>query len=149
MGLSSIAQASGGFTDVPVRHDLKDKIDRLVKLGTISGNKDGRFNPNGNVTHGQAAKIIIIALDMQLVNPTKPTFKDIPRHHDFYQQIETLVANKIIKGYADGTFGASKPFIRAHMTKIISNSLALTDMSDIQFKDVPKSNDFIRILIKW
>jgi len=142
LGFTSFVQAANGFTDVPDNHGFKDRIDHLVKLGAINGYLDGRFNPAGNVTRGQAAKIITIALDMPLVNPTKPSFKDIPRDHGFYQHIETLFANGIIKGYPDGTFGGGKPVMRSHMAKIVSNSLALTEMSDVHFKDVPKTSEY-------
>lgn len=142
LGFSSLAQAASGFTDVPNNHGFKDNINHLVQLGAINGYPDGRFNPSGNVTRGQAAKIITIALNMPLVNPTKPTFSDVPRHHDFYQHIETLVANDVLKGYADGTFGAGKPVIRSHMAKIVSNSLGLTETSNVHFKDVPKTSEF-------
>lgn len=142
LGFSSLAQAASGFTDVPNDNQFKANIDHLVQLGAIKGDPNGRFNPAGNVNRGQAAKIITIALNMQLVNPAKPTFKDVPRTHDFYQHIETLVANDILKGYADGTFGAGKPVIRSHMAKIVSNSLGLTEMSNVQFKDVPKTSEF-------
>lgn len=141
-GFSSFAQAAGGFKDVTSNNGFKNDIEHLVNLGAISGYPDGTFKPNGNVTRGQAAKIITIALDMPLLNPAKPTFKDIPRHHDFYQHIETLYANDIIKGYPDGTFGGAKPVIRSHMAKIVSNSLELTETSNVSFKDVPMTSEF-------
>ncbi|MHA6261412.1 S-layer homology domain-containing protein [Sporosarcina sp. CAU 1771] len=138
----SISSIAHGFSDVPDTHGFKENIDHLVDIGALNGYPDGTFNPNGNVTRGQAAKIITVAFDMPLVNPAQPTFTDIPKTHPYYQQIETLVANKILNGYANGTFGAANPVIRSHMAKILSNSLNLTKESDVQFSDVPKSNEF-------
>lgn len=133
---------ANAYSDVPNNHNFKKEIDHLVQLGAISGYPDGTYKPNHHVTRGQAAKIITVALNMPLVNPTTPTFKDVPKTHGSYQYIETLVAKGIISGYADGTFKPNNPVKRAHMAKILSTSLNLTEQRDFIFKDVPKSSEY-------
>lgn len=39
----------------------KEAVETLVQAGVISGDENGRFNPNHNLTREQAAKIICIA----------------------------------------------------------------------------------------
>lgn len=130
------------FKDVPKDSEFNYHINHLVKIGAISGYKDGTFKPNKNVTRGQAAKIITTALNMPLKNPKTPTFKDISRNHDYYKHIETLVAHGVIGGYPDGTFRAGKTLKRSHMAKVITNSMKLQNRSDITFKDVSHKNEF-------
>lgn len=137
-----LAPLAHAYSDVPTNHVFKKEIDHLVELGAISGYPDGTYKPSGNVTRGQAAKIITVALKMALIEPTNPTFKDVPRTHDFYSHIETLVAYGVINGYSDGTFKPSNPVKRSHMAKIISNSLGLTEERDIYYLDVPRNNEF-------
>lgn len=138
---SSLTVEASNFKDVPNDHVFKREIDHLVILGALSGYSDGTFKPDNKVTRGQAAKIIVEALNMPLITPEKPTFKDVSRNHDFYEHIETLAARGIVSGNG-GRFNPQGNLKRSHMAKIISNSMRLTKQSNYQFTDVSQNNEF-------
>lgn len=130
------------FSDIPSSHQFKNEVDHLVELGAIGGYPDGTYRAGNNVTRGQAAKILTVALRMPLINPATPTFKDVPKSNDFYQHIETLAAKGIIGGYPDGTFKGGNSLTRAQMAKILSNSFDLDERSYVTFKDVDRHADY-------
>jgi len=135
--LAPMAQAA--FTDIPSKHQFKNEIDHLVELGAIGGYPDGTYRASNNVTRGQAAKILTVALRMPLINPATPTFTDVPKTNGYYQYIETLAAKGIIGGYPDGTFKSGNSLSRAQMAKIVANSFDLADRSFVTFKDVDRN----------
>ncbi|WP_438315260.1 S-layer homology domain-containing protein [Sporosarcina sp. FA9] len=137
MFLAPMAQAA--FSDVSDKHQFKGYIDHLVELNAIGGYPDGTYRVDNNVTRGQAAKILAVALKMPLINPETPTFKDVPKTNDFYTYIETLAARGIIGGQADGTFNPGNSLTRAQMAKILANSFDLAEKSYVDFKDVDRN----------
>ena len=86
----------------------KEAVDMAVALKIINGLPDGSFNPTGNVTRAEMAKMICILLNGGN-EPTvgaktgNPTFNDI-RGHWAEGYIEYCVAEGIIAGMGDGTF---------------------------------------------
>ncbi|MFD1929307.1 S-layer homology domain-containing protein [Sporosarcina siberiensis] len=131
--------AHADFSDVPDDHKFKNYIDHLVELDAIGGYPDGTFRAESNVTRGQAAKILAVALKMPLINPATPTFKDVPKTNGFYTYIETLAAKGIIAGNPDGTFKSQNSLTRAQVAAIIANSFDLAERSYVEFKDVDRN----------
>lgn len=50
------------FTDVPASHWAAGFIEYLASVGVVSGVGNGQFNPNGQVTAVQFAKMLLVAL---------------------------------------------------------------------------------------
>lgn len=110
------------FWDAPASDADFNYIETAVNRGIISGYADGSFHPDADVTRGQMAKILCLAMGYPLANPPTPTFSDVPYGSTFYQYIETLVARGIVGGYADGTFRPGNPVTRGQLTKFIYNA---------------------------
>jgi nitrogen fixation protein len=111
------------FTDVPTTHTFYQYIETAYDRGIISGYSDGTFQPGNNVTRGQLTKIVVLARGWTLLNPSTPTFIDVPADHPFYTYIETAFAHNIISGYADGTFRSANPATRGQISKIVHAAL--------------------------
>ena len=58
------------FTDIPASHWAAGYIEYLASVGVVSGVGGGQFNPNGQVTAVQFAKMLLVALgyDAELEN---------------------------------------------------------------------------------
>ncbi|MFC7687569.1 amidase family protein [Ureibacillus sp. GCM10028918] len=119
-----------GFIDVLPGDYGYEEIAKAVELGIINGkvNAQGQkyFEPNGKLTRSEAAKILVLANDIEGTYPVD--FKDISKDYWAYDYISTLVANNITTGFTDGTF---KPFInlsRQHFAAFMARYL------DDQFK---------------
>ncbi len=65
-----------------------------------------------------------VAFAQETTWPTKP-FSDVPTSHAFYEGIEYLRQQKVLKGYEDGTFRPDARINRAEMVKLIANPFIL------------------------
>jgi hypothetical protein len=141
------------FSDVHTTDYFYDPVHWLFCRGAISGYADGTFRPFANTTRGQLSKIVALAMGWDLVNPTYPTFNDVPNTHPFYQHVETAYAHGIIAGYecgGDGEpcpgqyFRPSKDVTRGQLSKIIvlAQSWAIDTTGGPHFVDVPPTNPF-------
>ena len=102
--MSVPAQAAPTFPDVPPTHPYYDAIEGMTALGVINGLPDGTFRPYSAVTRAQLAALVVRAFALPELNPTVPTFPDVPRNNVFYRYIESAVAAGTISGYPDGTY---------------------------------------------
>ncbi len=80
----------------------------LAKLGVIDGKDNGSFDPAGNVTRAEAAKLIAVIMngggEVNAAVKAEPTFTDIQGHWaEGY--IEYCADMNIVNGAGDGTFG--------------------------------------------
>jgi hypothetical protein len=111
------------FSDVPASHTFYQYIETAAHEGLVSGYSDGTFRPGNDVTRGQLSKIVVEAAGWPLVNPTVPTFSDVPTGSPFYQYIETAYDHQIISGYADGTFRPGNNATRGQISKIVHSAI--------------------------
>ena len=56
---------------------------------------------------------------LTLLDPTRPSFTDVPRGAPFYNYIETARAQTLIAGYADGTFRPNNSVTRGQLSKML------------------------------
>ena len=100
-------------------------IRALYTEGVINGSTgaDGRlyFNPGASLTRAQAATMIGRTQEKgyATVELTFSDAKSIPAYATYY--IQTMAAQGIISGYADGTFKPNNNITRGQMAKILYN----------------------------
>ena len=59
------------FEDVPADHQLAAFIKAAKDAGIFKGDIDGKFNPEGNITRGQAAAVVVRTLGFELIEDNK------------------------------------------------------------------------------
>ena len=97
----------------------------LYAEGVVTGTQgqDGKLylNPDGNLTRAQAAAMIGRSQEKgyALASLTFTDAGKIPAYAAFY--IQTMAAQGIINGYADGTFKPNNNITRGQMAKILYN----------------------------
>jgi len=111
--------ATPSFTDVPASNIFYKYIEAAKQFGIVSGYADRTFQPAANVSRGQLTKMIMVAKGVDLINPTTPTFTDVPRTDVFYQAIETAACYGIVSGYNDRTFRPNNSALRGQIAKIV------------------------------
>lgn len=77
------------FSDVPTDHWAYAEIMALHQRGVITGYSDGAFEPDGKVSRAEFAKMMVLALDLDLAEPASPTFADVPTGAWAYRYVET------------------------------------------------------------
>ena len=141
--------ANISFPDVSPKNTHYEAISALANQGVIQGFPDGTFMPNKEVTRGQAAKMIVKAFNLSVLDPKDPAFSDVDKFNEYRPYIATLKSLGVINGYSDGTYGVEKSVTRAQMAKMIALAIDLTASSNHPFKDIPKtsaSNEYIAAL---
>ncbi len=92
------------------------------KIGILSHIASTRFNPDEQITRGEAAQLINNILKF---DSNSSSFSDVNDTHKYYSAIITLADNKIINGYADGTFRPDAKITRAELVTIINRAFNL------------------------
>ena len=107
MSLVTVSAGAKDFTDGS-EITYKEAVDVISALGVVDGYSDGDFRPDDVLTRGAAAKIICNLIlgpttAAELHADTAP-YKDVPVSNTFSGYIAYCAKEKIISGYADGTF---------------------------------------------
>ncbi|MGX2959375.1 S-layer homology domain-containing protein [Peribacillus sp. JNUCC 23] len=117
--------ATSSFTDIE-NSFAKDAINTLQQAGIISGFGNGTYNPTGNLTREQFAKILVLSNGLDISNPPKvATFSDVPTISWAFPYVEAAVKAGYIKGYTDGTFKGGTNLSREHMAVMFVRSLGV------------------------
>lgn len=128
------------FPDVSPDHQVYAYIEACYAAGIVQGFPDGLYHPEIVVTRGQMAIYIARALaggdEYVPPGPTEPSFPDVPNTgygpagtdpHWAYKYVEYAVANGVVQGYPDGTYGPDIDLDRGQMAIFIARALAGSD----------------------
>ncbi len=106
------------FKDVKPGDRGYDEIAKAVEMGIISGKSGNFFDPTGNLTRAEMAKVLANAYDLGGIYPKG--FSDVSTGYWGYPYISALAANNITVGYSDGTFKPAKTIDRAQFSAFMS-----------------------------
>jgi hypothetical protein len=120
------------FTDEAItRPGMYDHIDFVSVRELFKGNRDGSFNPNGNITYGELAAV--------LANYDKQEFSNFPADHIDWAEKNGIFEGVKYEPFADAT--------RADMAKMIYNYIQYSGMKactipdrDFSFSDIADSD---------
>lgn len=110
------------FTDVGSSHPFYVEVFWLGQAGITTGYPDGTFRPTDQVKRQSMAAFLHRFVGGHLdgfVPPARPTFRDVPRSHPFFEEIEWLVWAGVASGYPDGTFRPDRTISRQAMAAFI------------------------------
>lgn len=125
--------------------DVKDSTNnnillKLVNEEIITVPSNRIFKPSETITRAEMAVIINKAFDLEVIREPIE-FTDVSKSHPNYTDIQALYQAGIIDG-SNGKFNPKQPVKRAHVAKVIVNTLGLSQQSTSKFKDVARSNEF-------
>lgn len=118
--LSDAKESLGGniFSDVPEGNKYKASIELAAHLGLMSGVGDGLFNPDGELTVNQAAKVIVTALGYSVVSENSGGWPN------GYQKIGAKL------GLFDG-IASSGSIKKSELTQMIYNALDVNLLKEV------------------
>ena len=136
---SGSGENAGGETSVSDSTPEEEEPE-LVSLPFVSGNGDGTFKPEKDITRAEFLKMVVVALcefDSSADYGTS-SFSDIPLNRWFESYVAYAELNKIVGGYDDGTFRPDAPITRAEATKMaaLAMKLDIENAADAKFTDV-------------
>lgn len=157
-GTNPSAQTLGAgtsFTDLPSSHWAYADVNFMVAKGVFNGYPDGTFKPNNPITRNVFAKILVLALDLQLTHSGTPTFTDVGSKHWALPYVET--AKPYLTGYYNSktkqyTFKPTQSALREDVAVAMVKALQLenseVDMTVLdQFTDKDQISPNLRKLI--
>jgi predicted extracellular nuclease len=137
-----------GFPDVPARSVHADNIRCGSALGLLEGLRDGRFNPFGSLTRGQAATVIdrIANETGRPITGDRRSFSDVPASGYVHADaISRLAGAGVIAGFNDGTFRPNAPVTRGQLATLLVRYIESTTGETLAlgqaFPDVPANSE--------
>lgn len=111
-GFYDLKQSSFGYKEIAV----------AWRAGIISGKSKTHFDPSGNITRAEMAKVIEKAFKLEGVY--EPGFKDVRTDYWAFSSISSLAVNNITVGYSDGTFRPTQPIDRAQFSAFLARIIS-------------------------
>ena len=125
VGMMAVGASAADFTDAE-KIEHSEAVNVLVALKVINGQDDGSFNPEGDVTRAQMAKMIAVTMnggsEANTGTKTTPSFTDI-KGHWAESYIEYCYDLGIISGRGDGTFDPEGKVTGLEATKMVLTAM--------------------------
>lgn len=132
----AVSPETYSFADVGQSHWAYSDIHYLKSIGVIDGIGDNVFAPEADVTREQFLKIIIDAFNIEK-KAAANAFTDVDTSAWYAPYVAAGVANGIITGTSETTFGTGIAITRQDACTILSRALGLVDDAegDLTFSD--------------
>ena len=140
------------FGDVKESDWYFDYVTELAEKGIVSGNGNGGFAPNDNVTREQFLKMIIEATDIE-ANESENTFADVA--DDWYKPYVLTAKNLgIVNGVTDTMFGIGQKITRQDMAVMITRTIeklgiTIEEKEVNAFADNNKVTDYAKDAVEY
>ncbi len=114
----------------PVYQDIKGHwaekdIMELISDNVVSGYNDGTIRPDATITRAEMAKLIVSVLKLDLTDTSSNYYKDSGEFAQWANPyIETALENKLMLGYDDNSFRASKYITRKEAVAVLMRAFA-------------------------
>ncbi len=140
VSIAPTANAQSIFNDVKENSQYFEAVNSLHARGIVEGYNAGEFRPNEKATRAQAAKVIALALNLELSSVKDPGFKDVSKGNWAYKYIAALENLGVVDGFGDH-FKPNETITRAQMSKMITLAFNLKrENTTSPFTDVKASN---------
>lgn len=114
------------YSDVTPSHWAYTAIEDLTKRGIVNGNDDGTFGPNDNITREAFVKMLVTAMDSEIMWYETP-FKDVAEDAWYYNFVATAVNAGIVNGIEDDFFGVGYNITRQDICVLIHRAFFAGD----------------------
>lgn len=123
------------FEDVSPDHWAYEAIQKMSDAGIVSGYSDNTFRPDAPITRGEFAKVMVLALDLEVNSQAQSTFIDMTDDHWVVPYVD--VAKKYLTGYTSAGGTKFKPddyAVREDMAVALVHARGLRkDSSDLEY----------------
>jgi peptide/nickel transport system substrate-binding protein len=134
-----------GFKDVAASYWAFDEITALAAKKVVAGYPDGTFKPEGKVTREEFAKMVVVAKNLALVKPARPTFTDVAASRWSYGYVEAAAKAGYIKGIGGGKFAPASQIKRQDMAVLLVRVLGKSAAADAIAVPGTFSNDEAKV----
>lgn len=96
----------------------KAYLPSLKMNNIITGDTEGNFNPDNNLTRAELAKVLVCALNPE-TEAENMDFSDVKADDWFYPYVSKAIAAGYFKGMDESYFGANEPISRQDMAVVM------------------------------
>ena len=151
--MSALA-ADSTFSDVKTSDWFYDDVRYVCENGLMNGTGSGTFSPKATTTRGMIVTILYRLSGEPAVSGVCP-FGDVAAGKYYEKAITWAEENKIVSGYADGTFGPDNAITREQLAAILYRyatfcGYAVTASAEIsRFADAGTVGSYALAAMKW
>ena len=151
--MSALA-ADSTFSDVKTSDWFYDDVRYVCENGLMNGTGSGTFSPKATTTRGMIVTILYRLSGEPAVSGVCP-FGDVAAGKYYEKAITWAEENKIVSGYADGTFGPDNAITREQLAAILYRyatfcGYAVTASAEIsRFADAGTVGSYALTAMKW
>lgn len=139
LGLQINTNGGPHFSDVPVNSTGYAEIETLYNNNLIApfnnGCPIGKFCPSYLASRATTVASVVNSYHIPLINPTEPSFTDVPPSYWAYKEIETALGKGLIK--KEGNFNPNAASSREFIAEILYRATQRLDFGkyEMSFKD--------------
>lgn len=118
------------FPDVKRNSWYYEAVENSAQLGLFTGDTNGLFLPDKNITRAEFALVTAKAMGVDLTEYTESSFTDVPAGKWYTGAAAWAKATGLMAGYKDGSFHPGAPITRQEMCVVLSNAIRDTVTTD-------------------
>lgn len=120
--------AGVNFKDLDTVPWAKVAITTLASQGIINGRTDEEFDPNGNITRAEFAKLVCLALNIPIDTIPEQKFTDVTSSHWAFAYVSSCAKYGIINGVTDTEFDPEGLVTREQMATMLYRAINASSM---------------------
>ena len=121
LAFGHVSSAATSFKDISTSYRAYNEIIYLGTADIVSGDTKGNFQPNRNVTRGEAVAMLGRAIGLDGTK-TSTNFSDVGSQNFASGYIKAAAAKGIVTGNSDGSFKPNQKINRGEMAVLISRA---------------------------
>ena len=134
----SPVQAEVPFSDLSSVPWAVSGIENMKKHGFVSGDPDGLFYPNRDITRAEFVRILVVSMGFE-ANGDAEKFTDVSESDWYYKDIMTARSNGIMLGSSNGAFEPNVQITRQDMVVMLYR---ITQILEIDIEENANAIDF-------
>ena len=123
-------QAFEIFSDLPSEHWAYYDVKRLKEAGIVSGDEEGKFNPDEFITREQFMKMLVTSRELPIVHSEENIFADVYADAWYADYITSAYNAGIVNGISPDSFGIGITITRQDAAVMLFRALSLENVSD-------------------
>lgn len=141
------------FNDIDEAGWAEESVTYLKGKNIVSGDDDGNFRPNDNITREEFTKLVVSAFYGSEKATGELPFTDIAYGAWYSEYVDIAYAKGIIGGLDDTTFGVGRNITRQDMAAILYRIIADTEndeeLEEVVFDDDDSVADYAKEAVRY